>query len=127
MRQSHINIAIAALTISISSLASGQQLDIVQIMGQFVQSGYATSRCAKPDQRTLSNYLANFKLVTFRAMEELRKRNPSQTEQEIVERLKQSTGAVEKAIDEAIRSNGCSDPRIQDLLKRFEIQANLKL
>jgi hypothetical protein len=127
VRQSPINIVIAALTFSIPSLAPAQQLDIVQIMGQFVQAGYATSRCAKPDQIALSNYLANFKLVTFRAMEELRKRNPSQTEQEIVGELKQRTEAVEKTIDEAIRTNGCSDPRIQDLLKRFEIQANLKL
>jgi hypothetical protein len=126
VRQSPINIAVAALTFSIPSLATAQQLDIVQIMGQFVQAGYATSRCAKPDQRTLSNYLANFKLVTFRAMEELKKRNPSQTEQEIADGLKQRTGAVEKAIDETIRTNGCNDPRIQDLLKRFEMQASLQ-
>lgn len=126
MRQTSMNIAIAALTFLISPLAAAQQLDIVQIMGQFVQAGYATSRCAKPDQRTLSNYLANFRLVTFHAMEELKKRNPSQTEQEIADRLKQRTGAVEKVIDETIRTNGCNDPRIQDLLKRFEIQASLK-
>lgn len=126
MRQTSMNIAIAALTFLISPLAAAQQLDIVQIMGQFVQAGYATSRCAKPDQRTLANYLANFRLVTFHAMEELKKRNPSQTEQEIADRLKQRTGAVEKVIDETIRTNGCNDPRIQDLLKRFEIQASLK-
>lgn len=126
MRQTSMNIAIAALTFLISPLAAAQHLDIVQIMGQFVQAGYATSRCAKPDQRTLSNYLANFRLVTFHAMEELKKRNPSQTEQEIADRLKQRTGAVEKVIDETIRTNGCNDPRIQDLLKRFEIQASLK-
>ncbi len=126
MRQTSMNIAIAALTFLTSPLAAAQQLDIVQIMGQFVQAGYATSRCAKPDQRTLSNYLANFRLVTFHAMEELKNRNPSQTEQEIADRLKQRTGAVEKVIDETIRTNGCNDPRIQDLLKRFEIQASLK-
>jgi hypothetical protein len=126
MRQTSMNIAIAALAFLISPLAAAQQLDIVQIMGQFVQAGYATSRCAKPDQRTLSNYLANFRLVTFHAMEELKKRNPSQTEQEIADRLKQRTGVVEKVIDETIRTNGCNDPRIQDLLKRFEIQASLK-
>ena len=118
---------VAALTFSISSFAAAQQLDIVQIMGQFVQASYASSRCAKPDQKTLSNFLTNFKVVSIRATEELKKRNPNQSEQQIVDSLKQRTGAVEKAIDEAIRTNGCGDPRVQDLLKRFEVQANLKL
>lgn len=45
----------------------------------------------------------------------------------IFEGLKQRTSAVEKAIDDVFRANGCSDSRIQELLKRFEIQANLKL
>ena len=117
----------ATLTFSFASLAAAQQLDIVQIMGQFVQASYATSRCAKPDQKTLSNFLANFRIVSVRATEELKKRSPNQTEQQIVDGLKQRTSAVEKAIDEAIRSSGCSDPRIQDLLKRFEMQANMKL
>lgn len=118
---------VVALAFSISSFAAAQQPDIVQIMGQFVQASYASSRCAKPDQKTLSSFLANFKVVSIRAIEELKKRSPNQSEQQIVDGLKQRTGAVEKAIDEAIRTNGCADPRVQDLLKRFEVQANLKL
>lgn len=119
--------AIAAAVFVMSSQSFAQQLDIVQIMGQFVQSSYAARKCATPDQKTLSNFLANFRVVTFRATEELKKRNPGQTEQQIVDGLKQRTSVVEKAIDGAIQANGCSDPRIGDLLKRFEIQANLKL
>lgn len=113
--------------LTVSPFAVAQQLDIVQIMGQFVQASYATSRCSKPDQKTLSNFLANFKVVSFRSVEELKKRNPNQSEQQIVDGLKQRSSSIEKAIDEAIRTNGCTDPRIQDLLKRFEMQANLKL
>ncbi|WP_147431328.1 hypothetical protein [Azonexus fungiphilus] len=119
--------ALTVIVLTISPFAVAQQLDIVQIMGQFVQASYATSRCSKPDQKTLSNFLANFKVVSFRAVEELKKRNSNQSEQQIIDGLKQRSSAVEKAIDEAIRTNGCTDPRIQDLLKRFEIQATLKL
>jgi hypothetical protein len=115
------------LAVSLSSPAKAQNIDIVQIMGQFVQASYASSRCSKPDPKTVPNFLTNFRVVSIRAMEELKKRNPGLSEQLIVEGLKQRSGAVEKAIDEVIRSNGCSDPRIQDLLKRYEIQANLKL
>ncbi len=103
-----------------------QQLDIVQILGQFVQANIAASRCSKPDQKTLSNFLSNFKIVSLRATEELKKQNPGRSDEQIVEVLTQGTKAVEKAIDDAIRSNGCSDQRIQDLLKRFEMQSTLQ-
>lgn len=128
MKKLFVKILITSFVLTISPLAVAQQkLDIVQVMGQFVQASYAASRCIKPDQETLSRFLFNFKMVSVRASEELKKRNPEQTDQQIVEGLKQRTSAVEKAIDDVIRAKGCGDPRIQDLLKRFEIQANLKL
>ncbi|MHB1117864.1 hypothetical protein [Sideroxydans sp.] len=128
MRKFHVH-ALFSLTIFMfsSSAFAEQRIDIVQIMGQFVQASYAASRCAKPDQDTLSHFLNNFKIVSIRATEELKKRSPDQTEQQIINALKQRTNSVERAIDEVIRTKSCSDPRIQDLLKRFEIQANLKL
>lgn len=104
-----------------------QKLDIIQIMGQFVQANHAASKCIKPDQSTLSKFLWNFHLVTVRAAEETKKRKPELTEQQIAEKFKTASDAVAKQIDDVIRSNGCSDPRIQDLLKRFEVQANLNL
>lgn len=106
--------------------AAEQRLDIVQVLGQFVQASYAASRCSKPDQATLANFLTNLRIVTVRAVEELKKRNPSRTDNEIVEELKLRTSAVESAIDRVIQENGCNDPRIQDLLRRFEMQANLR-
>lgn len=119
---------VSFFALAILPIANAQQkLDIVQIMGQFVQASYAASRCIKPDQETLSRFLFNFKMVSVRANEELKKRYPGQSDEQIAEGLKQRTSAVEKAIDDVIRANGCGDPRIQDLLKRFEIQANLKL
>ena len=127
MEKLFVKILFTTFAFSVSPLAAAeQQLDIVQIMGQFVQASYAASRCAKPDHETLSRFLSNYKAVSIRAGEELRKRNPGQSEQQIVDGLKQRTGVVEKAIDAVIRTNGCSDPRIQDLLRRFEMQANLK-
>jgi hypothetical protein len=128
MEKLFVKILIAFFAAAISPVAVAQQkLDIVQIMGQFIQASYATSRCIKPDQETLSRFLFNYKMVSVRASEELKKRNPGQSDQQIVEGLKQRTSTVEKAIDDVIRAKGCGDPRIQDLLKRFEMQANLKL
>lgn len=127
MKKLLIKILIACFALAAPPFAVAEQkLDIVQIMGQFVQASYAASRCIKPDQETLSHFLYNYKIVSIRAGEELKKRNPGQSDQQLVDDLRQRTGAVEKAIDEVIRTKTCSDPRIQDLLKRFEIQANLK-
>lgn len=128
MKKLRIKIFIAFFALVISPFAIAEQkLDIVQIMGQFVQANHAASKCIKPDQKTLSNFLSNFRVVTVRAVEKLKKQNPGQSDQQIVDGLKQRTGVVEKMIDDTIRANSCSDLRIQDLLKRFEIQANLKL
>ncbi|MBI2309231.1 MAG: hypothetical protein HYU78_18220 [Rhodocyclales bacterium] len=110
-----------------SSSAIGQQkLDIVQIMGQFIQAKHAAGKCLPPDPDTLRRFASNFRIVTIRATEEMRKRNPSASEQQIAEAFQKGADAVGKQIDGVVSSSGCADPRIQDLLKRFEIQANLK-
>lgn len=114
------------IALFVAPVCAQQKLDIIQIMGQFVQTNHAASKCMNPDRDRLSRFHANFKLVTFRASEEMRKRNPSVSEQQVFETFKKGSDAVVTQIDEVLHNNGCTDPRIQDLLKRFEIQANLK-
>jgi hypothetical protein len=104
-----------------------QRLDIVQVMGQFVQARHAAGKCLKPDEQTLARFEANFRIVSARATEEMLKRMPGSTEQQVVQRFADGTAAVQKKIDEVVLAKGCGDPLIADLLKRFEIQANLKL
>lgn len=116
-----------AIALAASPASAQQKLDIIQIMGQFVQANHAASKCLKPDRDTLSHFLANFKIVTVRASEEMQKRNPGMSEQQVAEKFKSGSDAVAKQIEGVLGTNGCGDPRIQDLLKRFEIQANLKL
>lgn len=118
---------VAALITTPTLALSQQKLDIIQIMGQFVQANYATSKCAKPDQQTLTKFNSNFKIVSVRAAEEMLKRKPGASEQQVTEVFKKGSDAVQKQIDEVVAAKGCSDPRIQDLLKRFDIQANLRL
>jgi hypothetical protein len=126
INMSPIKLLVVCISITLAPHAVSQKnLDIVQIMEQFVQASYAASRCIKPDEKMLSDFLLNFKMVTVRAAEELQKRNPGKSEQQVLQSMKRDTSAVEEAIDGAMRENGCNDPRIQNLLKRFEMQANL--
>lgn len=123
-----VGLFLAASLVAITPMSSAQQkLDIVQIMGQFVQAEYAASQCLKPDEQTLSKFNSNYRIVSVRATEEMMKRRPGLTEQQVSEQFKKGADAVHKQMDDVIRTKGCSDPRIQDLLKRFEIQANMKL
>jgi hypothetical protein len=117
----------AALFMCTPAVFGGQKLDIIQIMGQFVQARYAASQCLKPDQDTIARFNSNFRIVSIRATEEMLKRRPGSTVTQVSVQFKKGTDTVQKQIDEVIRTKGCDDSRIQDLLKRFEIQANLKL
>lgn len=65
MRKFHVHALFTLCVFMFSSSAFAEQrIDIVQIMGQFVQASYAVSRCEKPDQDTLSNFLNNFKGIS---------------------------------------------------------------
>ena len=121
-----ILLAGALLASSTSSLAQNK-LDIVEIMRQFILAEYAAKQCLRPDQQTLARFEANRRIVTVRATEEMLKRKPGATARQVAEWYARSTAPVLVHMDEIIRSKGCDDPRIQDLLKRFEIQANLKV
>ena len=120
-----ILLAGALLASSTSSLAQ-TKLDIVEIMRQFILAEYAVKQCLRPDQQTLARFEANRRIVTVRATEEMLKRKPGATARQVAEWFARSAAPVLVHMDEIIRSKGCDDPRIQDLLKRFEIQANLK-
>jgi hypothetical protein len=128
MSKSIRTLLLIATLIASPPLAFAQQKpDIVQIMGQFVQANHAASQCLKPDQQTMVKFNSNFRIVSVRATEEMLKRKPGSTEQQVSDQFKKGADAVHKQIDDVIRTKGCSDPRIQDLLKRFEVQVNLKL
>jgi hypothetical protein len=121
-----IKFFIALLAFAVSPFAVAEQkLDIVQIMGQFVQGEYAARKCSKPDEKTLAKFNSNFSAVIIRATEEMQKRKPGATVEQITDLFGKASAAVAKQIDDVLQTGGCNDPRIQDLLKRFEIQANL--
>lgn len=104
------------------------KLDILQIFDQFLLANHAASKCIKPDAETLGKFLGNFQAVSIRAAEEIRKRNKNPiTNQDVQEIMKSRSNSQNQRVTEIVQSTGCSDPRIQDLLKRFQMQASLKL
>lgn len=127
-----MNMLKAIITLYATLLFSGpaiaqDKLDILQVFDQFLLANHAASKCIKPDAETLGKFLGNFQIVIIRATEEVRKRNPNATKQEAQRIMKDRSDSQNQRVAEIIQSNGCNDPRIQDLLKRFQMQASLKL
>lgn len=97
--------------------------DILQIYDQFVISSAAASRCAKPDKETLNYFLANFQIVSTYASQELKKRYPAQAKEQIANAIKNRSDSITHKIFELVREKGCNDPDIQQVVKRFFVQA----
>jgi hypothetical protein len=54
-----------ALLMCTPAVFAGQKLDIIQIMGQFVQAKHAASQCLRPDQDMVSRFNENFRIVSI--------------------------------------------------------------
>jgi hypothetical protein len=127
-----MNLSKAIITLCATALFSTQaiaqdKLDILQVFDQFLLANHAASKCIKPDAETLGKFLGNFQVVTIRAAEEIKKRNKNPiTNLDVQEIMKSRSDSQNQRVTEIIQSSGCSDPLIQDLLKRFQIQASLK-
>lgn len=118
--------AAACLAAAMPALAQ-QGPDIVEIMRQFILAEHAAKQCLKPDEATWARFEANRRIVVLRSTEEMLRRKPDASAWQVSQWFVRSTVPVMMQMDEIIRSKGCTDPRIQDLLKRFELQVNWKL
>jgi hypothetical protein len=111
---------------SLALLASGQAFaqekpDILQIFDQFVLTSAAASKCAKPEEKTLTSFLANFQMISIRASMALSERYPGHTKDQIAGAMKRESEMLTQKVNEAISAKGCDDASIQDLLKRFDV------
>lgn len=119
--------AAACLAAATPLLAQQSGPDIVEIMHQFILAEHAAKQCLKPDQATWARFEANRRIVVLRSTEEMLRRKPDASAWQVSQWFARSTAPAMMQMDEIIRSKGCTDPRIQDLLKRFELQVNWKL
>ena len=121
---SHIqNLLLCFLFLASNSVGAKDGPDILQIYDQFTTSSAAASRCIKPDKETLNHFLANFQMVSVYASEELIKRYPDRTKEQIAGAMKKRSNSITQKIFELVREKGCDDPNIQQVVKRFYVQA----
>ncbi len=99
---------------------------ILKIFEQFVTSNAAASRCIKPDNETLTDYQANFLMVSIYASQELVKQYPKYTRDQVAGAMKRKSDLISQKVFEIVSEKGCDDPSVKEEIKRFNAQAKWK-
>jgi len=114
---------IVAALFAASTTCAAQGPDILEIYDQFVTSRAATAKCVSPPPESLGRFLANFKTVSGYAAQEVKNRRPQMTAKQIQTLMKGRTGAITSKVNSLVAEKGCSNPDIQQVVRRFEVQA----
>jgi hypothetical protein len=96
---------------------------VLRLFDEFVSSGAAASRCAQPDDDTAAHFLSNFQWVSSHAALALKRQLPEERTGEAVAELARRSGAVKDRTHELVKSEGCGGSSVQELVRRFAIQA----
>ncbi|QBG36126.1 hypothetical protein [Litorilituus sediminis] len=114
-------VTMLALFICLNSYA--ENTNVLKIYNQFTAVSAAAGKCMTPSKEDLTAFLANYQMVTTLMYQEVRKRKPNFTEQQAKSAIKIGSDKVTKAVYKVIESESCDSPKIQDLIKRFSVQA----
>lgn len=96
---------------------------VLQIFDQFLVSNAAASQCAEVEPETLTKFMSNFRLMGVYAARELKKRYPERSKDEIESAIAKRMQVGSERLEAMIAERGCDDPQVQQVVKRFFVQA----
>lgn len=117
-------ISIFALFICFNSNA--EHTNILKMYNQFTAVSAASGKCMTPQKDELTSFLSNYQIVTTLMYQEIKKRKPDFTEGQVNKAIKMGSSKVTAAVYKVIETESCNSPKIQDLIKRFHVQAQWK-
>jgi hypothetical protein len=117
-------VSILALFICFNSNA--ENINILKMYNQFTAVSAASGKCMTPQKDELTAFIANYQMVTTLMYQEIKKRKPDFTEEQTKKAIKMGGSKVTSAVYEVIETESCNSPKIQDLIKRFHVQAKWK-
>ncbi len=127
--------ALAALLLALPYVASAEpaapgplpvmedETGVLRLFDEFVSSGAAASRCAQPDDDTATHFLSNFQWVSSHAALALKRQLPEERRDEAVAQLAERSTQIKDRTHALVRSEGCGGSSVQELVRRFAIQA----
>ncbi len=124
-----VRLLIAVLTtLSLVAPASAEsKIDILTILDQFMISKAIASKCARPDETKIAKFFLNMETVRFYATQRLKQMYPKATDEMIAKGAVQRQAELDKGISDIVAREGCDSPQIKEALRRFDIQADMKL
>lgn len=122
VRKAVLLVLVGWLLISEASAKDG--LDILQIFDAFALSAAAAELCQKPDQEALQNFSANWMLVNGYAAQELARRYPEYSKEQVARAMVRKREYLKAKVDEVVKAEGCASAKIQDLVKRYAAHAS---
>ena len=115
------------LLILLSGTANAEQnIKMLQIYEQFTLASAAAGKCIKPKKDLLTSFLANYKMVHIRALQQIKKLKPKITNKQAANILNKGGMQATNTVYKEIKENGCESGKIKDLIKRFHMQAKWK-
>ncbi len=104
-----------------------QRVDILQIYNIFVASNTAAKHCSPPDEATKAKFASSFATVSLRAAMAFKQRNPGKSDPELIAAFDKQTENVVSVIEREIKTNGCTSPTTQQMLKLYKINVDFKV
>jgi hypothetical protein len=118
--------AAALLATPFTAQALEDEIGVLRLFDEFVSSGAAASRCASPDDTVAARFLSNFQWVSSHATLEIGRQLPTSSRDEVSAELARRSKAVKDETHALVRAEGCEAARVQELVRRFAIQASWK-
>ena len=102
------------------------EIGVLRLFDEFVSSGAAASRCARPDDASAARFLSNFQWVSTHATREIGRQLPAFSGEEVAAELARRSKAVKDRTHALVRAEGCETETVQELVRRFAIQSSWK-
>lgn len=99
---------------------------IFDIYNQFTAVSAASGKCIKPSKKELTSFLANYQMVSTLMLQEIKKRKPKWSDENIGSFIKKGSDKITSGIYALIELEGCTSPKIQRLTKKFYLQSKWK-
>ena len=99
------------------------EIGVLKLFDEFVSSGAAASQCAQPDDLAAARFLSNFQWVSTHAHLEIGRQLPGSGAEVVSAELARRSKEVKDRTHALVRTAGCEAGPVQDLVRRFAIQA----
>lgn len=116
---------LSALMVGALPIYAKDSLSIFEIYDQFAITSAMSSRCIKPEKQVLDKFLDNFHIVYLVAAKELKARNPNVTDDKVDKLLTLRNDEITNFGFKTIDKKGCDDADVQQVVKRFYVQAQI--